>query len=87
MLGIYWGHHVALAPIQLIVQPPVDERLLMPMVCGALVIMLCLFQGLAWRNYPRYGLSILRLMAQLTAILLAIWLIAWVFLSAFSHPT
>jgi hypothetical protein len=87
LLAIYWGHHVALAPIEWIVQPPIDEWLIFPLLSGALAFVLCMFQWFAWSNFPRYGLTARRLIPQLTVILLAVWVIAWVFLSAFSHPT
>jgi hypothetical protein len=87
LLAIYWGHHVALAPIEWIVQPPIDEWLIFPLLSGALAFVLCMFQWFAWSNFPRYGLTARRLIPQLTVILLAVWVITWVFLSAFSHPT
>jgi hypothetical protein len=87
LLASYWGHHVARAPIPWIGQPGQDEWLILPLLSAALAFVLCLFQWFAWSNFLRYGLPALRLIAQLTVILLAVWLIAWVFFSALFPPT
>jgi ABC-type Na+ efflux pump permease subunit len=81
-LAVYGGHHASLAPIQWIGQPRVDEWLILPLLSGALVFVLCLFQWFAWSNFSRYGVRALRLIGQFAVILIAVWLVEWVFFSA-----
>jgi hypothetical protein len=86
-LAINCVHHVVLAPIEWIGQPPFKEGLILPLLSGALAFVLCLFQCFAWSNFPRYGLTALRLVFQLTVILLSVWLVAWVLFSGLLPPT
>jgi hypothetical protein len=75
-------HYVALAPVQWMGVPRVDARLVLPVLSVALVLVLCLFQGFAWHNFPRCGLGVARLVRQFAVMLFAVWLIAWFFISA-----
>jgi hypothetical protein len=80
--AIYSAHYVALAPVQWMGQPRVDEWLILPLLSIALISVLCLFQWFAWSNFPRYGLRAPRLIGQFAVTLLVVWLIAWFFFSA-----
>jgi hypothetical protein len=80
--AIYSAHYGAFAPVQWMGQPRVDEWLILPVLSIALISVLCLFQWLAWSNFPRYGLRITRLIGQFAVTLLVVWLIAWFFFSA-----
>ena len=86
-LAIYVGHHVARAPVPWIGQSNVDRGLILPLLSGALVSVLCLFQWFAWFNFRRYGLPVLRFIVQLAVMLLSIWLLTWVIFSALAPPT
>ena len=81
-LAINTAHYVGLAPVQWMGQPRVDEGLILPLLSVALVSVLCLFQGFAWCNFPRYGVGVSRLILQFATILLAVMLIPWFFFSA-----
>jgi hypothetical protein len=81
-LAINMAHHVALAPVEWLGQPRVDERLILPILSVALGLVLCLFQGFAWHNFPLYGLPVACLVRQFAVMFLAVWLIAWFFFSA-----
>ena len=81
-LAISMVHYVALAPVQWIGVPRVDVWLLLPVLSLALVLVLCLFQGFAWYNFPRCGLGVGRLIRQFAMMFLAVWLIGWFFFSA-----
>ena len=81
-LAISTAHYVALAPVQWIGVPRVDVRLVLPVLSVALVLVLCLFQGFAWYNFPRYGLGVRRLICQFAVIFVVVWLIEWVYFSA-----
>jgi hypothetical protein len=80
--AIYSAHYVALAPVQWMGQPRVDEWLILPVLSIGLISVLCLFQWFAWSNFPRYGLRAPRLIGQFAVTLLVVWLIAWFFFSA-----
>jgi hypothetical protein len=84
-LAISTAHYVALAPVQWIGVPRVDARLILPVLSVALAMVLCLFQGFAWHNFLRCGLGVSRLIRQFAVLLLAVWLIAWFFISAFIY--
>ena len=81
-LAISTAHYVALAPVQWLGVPRVDVRLILPVLSVALVMVLCLFQGFAWYNFPRCGLRVTRLIGQFAVLFVALWLIAWFFFSA-----
>ena len=97
LLAAYWEHHIAHAPMPRIGQSSalaaytggssVVERVVLPLLCAALVCGLGLFQWLAWVNFRRFGAPVLRLIAQLSVILLSVWLLAWVLFSALFPPT
>jgi hypothetical protein len=86
-LGAYWLHHVARVPIPWIGQFPGGEWLILPPLSVALVFVLGLLQWFAWSSFRRYGLTALRLVIQLSVILLSVWLLAWVLFSALFPPT
>jgi hypothetical protein len=81
-LAISTAHYVALAPVQWIGVPRVDVRLVLPVLSVALVLVLCLFQGFAWYNFPLCGMGVRRLISQFAVMLLAVCLIAWFYFSA-----
>jgi hypothetical protein len=82
VLAISSVHHIALAPVQWLGQPRVDEGLILLLLCGALVSVLCLFHFLAWSNFPRSVPGVPRLIRQFAVILLAVWVVGWFFFSA-----
>ena len=81
-LAIYLTKNAALVPVQWMGQPRVDQGLILPLLSVALISVLCLFQGFAWCNFPRYGVGVSRLIVQFASILLGVLLIAWFFFSA-----
>jgi hypothetical protein len=81
-LAISTAHYVALAPVQWIGDPRVDVRLVLPVLSVALVLVLCLFQGFAWYNFPRCDLGVRGLIGQFAVIFVVVWLIEWVYFSA-----
>jgi hypothetical protein len=87
LLAAYWVHHVARAPIPWIGQPLMEEGLALPLLSGALLFVLCLFQWFAWSNFRHYGLPAFRFIAQLIVTLFSVWLLAWFFFSALFPPT
>ncbi len=81
-LGANCVHYVAPAPIRWTGQSHVSAGLTFSLLSGGAVFMLCLIQWFAWSNFRRHGLPVLRLIAQLTVILLSLWLLAWVVFTA-----
>jgi hypothetical protein len=75
-----WARHFVPAPVAWIGYHRVDEGIL-PLLSVAMVFTLCLFQWLAWANFPRHSLSAPRFLVQLTVLLLSVWLVAWFYSS------
>jgi hypothetical protein len=82
VLAINWIHLVTPTLRLWIGHPHADEGLILPILSGALVLMLCLFQWFAWSNFRRHGRPALGLSVQFTVIFLSVWVIAWIFFSA-----
>ena len=58
------------------------EDVVLPVLCGGLVLMLCLTQWLAWSNFRSSGPSVRRVVVQLLVILCAVGLVSLAILAA-----
>jgi hypothetical protein len=86
LLAAYWVNHIARAPILWMAQPGLDVWPFLLTLSGALALALCFFQGFAWSNFPRCGLTALRLVVQFAVLLLSVGVLAWVLISALTPP-